>query len=90
MNDEQRIQHAASDGLYAILDTLGIDHNLSQITDESFPLVFSAVVALAAKLVHHSPDPPSFAKSFGKLLRKVVANSALADDEADSDREKGN
>ena len=87
MNDEERIQHAASDGLYAILDTLGIDHNFS---DESFTLVFGAVVALAGKLVHHSPDPPSFAKSFGKLLRKLVTNSALADDVADPDREKGN
>jgi hypothetical protein len=87
MNDEERIQHAASDGLYAILDTLGIDHNFS---DESFTLVFGAVVALAAKLAHHSRDPPSVAKSLSKVIRKVVANSALADDEADSDREKGN
>jgi hypothetical protein len=50
MDDEERIQHAASDGFYAILDTLGIDLNFSQIIDESFPLVFDAVVALAVGL----------------------------------------
>jgi hypothetical protein len=90
MNDEERIQHAARDGFCAILDTLGIDRSFSEITDESFTLVFGAVVALAAKLAHHSRDPPSVAKSLSKVIRKVVANSALADDEADSDREKGN
>jgi hypothetical protein len=36
MDDEERIQYAASDGFYAILDTLGIDLNFSQIIDESF------------------------------------------------------
>jgi hypothetical protein len=44
MDDEERIQHPASDGFYAILDTLGIDLNFSQIIDESFPSVFDAAM----------------------------------------------
>jgi hypothetical protein len=65
MDDEERIQHAASDGFYAILDTLGIDLNFSQIMDESFPSVFDAVVALAAKLA--APTLPLSRKA-GKLV----------------------
>lgn len=64
MNDEERVQQAATDGFCAILETLGIARETSQITDESFTLVFAAAVALAAKVAHHSPDPPSVAKSF--------------------------